>query len=622
MAETQTLRTRSQLMTLDVRPNRYARRRAVCLSMVYVLMGLHVAHWKISGKTLAPLELNEVMYTLEVGIVTAGLIFMAVAVVATAMFGRFWGCHILALQDLCAWILRRCCIRARPVRSRLLLWVPLVVAAYMFVWPQVNRVARGQPMARLHVATDNEGWGSFTTEQFWRNLPSMGVTLATFFVCGFAIVYVLGSRSFCAYACPYGAVFGLADRFAPGRIRVGRDCTQCGACTSVCPSQVRVHEELDRYGMVVNPACLKDLDCVSACPQESLHYGFGRPSLFRRLVGRKEVKKLYDFSFGEEFLAGMVFLAAVLIYRGLYDVVPFLLSLGIAAILAYGAVLAFRLARHRELSFGRCRLRRAGRLSRWGAGFAFCAVLAAAFSVHSAVVRYSVFQGERLSRSAMATSGGDGKVADQAIAHLVRAQAFGIVYRPRIVRLLGGLYASEERWRQAEACWRALLAYSPSAPEAHERLAFALAKRGKTEEARGHYVRALSATRQPARVHYGLAGVEFSLGHLRRAADHLRASVRIRPEYAEAHFDLGAVLVEMGTLDEGIAHLRESIRLDPGAGDARYNLGVALAMAGRLEAAMDEVEEALALQPQDEQTRAFHAYLVSISEQRRLPSQP
>ena len=39
-------------------------------------------------------------------------------VVATAIFGRFfcsWGCHILALEDLCAWILGKLGVRPRPI---------------------------------------------------------------------------------------------------------------------------------------------------------------------------------------------------------------------------------------------------------------------------------------------------------------------------------------------------------------------------------------------------------------------------------------------------------------------------------------------------------------------------
>ena len=145
------------------RRNKFARWRAASLLLVYILMAIHIAHWKISGKTLAPLELSEVMYTLELGIITAGFLFMIAAVIATAIFGRFfcsWGCHILALQDLSAWVLRKIRIRPRPIRSRILLWVPIIAAAYMFVWPQASRIASGRPMATLHLAADADGWAS------------------------------------------------------------------------------------------------------------------------------------------------------------------------------------------------------------------------------------------------------------------------------------------------------------------------------------------------------------------------------------------------------------------------------------------------------------------------------
>ena len=256
------------------RNNRFSRWRAASLVFVHVLILGHVVHWLVAGKTLAPLEMNEVMHTLELGIVTAGALFMLLALLATALFGRFfcsWACHILALQDLSAWALRRMRIKPRPVRSRLLLWVPIGVMLYMFLWPQVMRLLEGRAYPGLRFLDDEGGWASFLTSDFSRNLPGPVVAILTFLVCGFVLVYVLGSRSFCSYVCPYGAVFGLADRVAPGRIRSRDACTQCGTCTAVCDSGIRVHEETERYGTVVSPPL----------PQ--------RPRLRRRLPSRQSV---------------------------------------------------------------------------------------------------------------------------------------------------------------------------------------------------------------------------------------------------------------------------------------------------------------------------------------------
>jgi len=132
------------------------------------------------------------------------------------------------------------------VRSRVLFCVPVIAMLYMFAWPQAARLVAGKPMPALHVRADAQGWASFVTTNFWRNLPGPGITLLTFAICGFVIVYFLGSRAFCTYACPYGAVFSLADRIAPGRIVARKDCRQCGICTAACQSRVRVHEEVIR----------------------------------------------------------------------------------------------------------------------------------------------------------------------------------------------------------------------------------------------------------------------------------------------------------------------------------------------------------------------------------------
>jgi len=593
------------------RDNPYARWRVASLLAVHVLFVAHIVHWKLAGRTLAPLELNEVMYTLELGIITAGFVFMVVAVLATSVFGRFfcsWGCHILALQDLSAWLLGKIGIKPRPIRSRLLLWVPLVAAGYMFVWPQLHRFIMGAPKASLRVATDTDGWASFVTENFWRNLPGPGVAIATFLTCGFLIVYVLGTRSFCAYGCPYGAVFGLADRLAPGRIRVGPDCTQCATCTSVCNSNVRVHEELARYGMVVNPACLKDLDCVGACPQRTLHYGFGRPSLLRRMVGTKTVTKRYTFTPVEEMVAGYVFLAALLIYRGLYDALPFLMSLAVAAILAYGFVVAIRLVTRPDVLFNGWTLRSCGALTRRGIVFAVGAVCLAALTLHSAAIRLSAFQGERLYHEALAPDADAGR-AEGALAHLSRAQAWGIVATPSVERIIGDLYTHQKRWADAEASRRRSLALSPGDPAMHERLGRVLHERGRTDAARRHLAYALRAAPNRPELHYALAGIDFKAAKPDSAVHHLREALRIRPDFAEAHYELGAILVELGAVDEAIDHLRACIRLKPDHGDARYNLAVALATRGQVDDAMDAIDRALAIQPNDVQTQQFRAVL-------------
>src|SRR5262249_20010708 len=141
-------------MSSPTKHSRMTRWRAMSLIAVHLLIGVHILQWKLYGRTLAPVEPSEMFDTLHLGIITVGFLFMAGAVLATSVAGRFfcgWGCHILALQDLCAWILTKLKIPTKPIRSRTLLWVPPLAALYLFVWPQVSRLIAGQSIPTLRI---------------------------------------------------------------------------------------------------------------------------------------------------------------------------------------------------------------------------------------------------------------------------------------------------------------------------------------------------------------------------------------------------------------------------------------------------------------------------------------
>jgi len=594
---------------------RYARWRAGTLILVYVLMAAHVAHWRLAGKTLAPLELNEVMYTAELGIVTAGFLFMVVAMLATLIFGRFfcsWGCHILALQDLCAWMLGKMRIRPKAIRSRVLLWVPILAAGYMFAWPQLVRLAEGRPLPVAHFRSDAQGWASFMTDNYWRNLPGPGIILLTFGIVGFLIVYVFGSRGFCSYGCPYGALFGLLDRFTPGRIRAkpGRSCENCGTCTAVCGSHVRVHEEMERYGMIVNPACLKDLDCVSVCPDQSLHYGFGLPSLLKRARNDTVVQKAYDFAWWEEGTLAFVFLICLFVYRGLYDQIPFLLALGGSAIAAYFFVVALRLFRLPTVAFNRWKLKAFGHVNRVGWGYLGLTALFCMVTVHNAFAHYQTFQARRYYQLAQSSpSSADGTV-ERAIRHFSAAANWGLLPIEQNDFLLADLYRREQRWTDAENALHRLVERNPHHASAFMALAEVLAAEGRQDEAIEAYRSSLRLDSGRAETHYRLAGALFSTRQHEEALHHLREAVKLRPDFAAAQYDLGALLVEGGDPAGGMEHLRRTIALEPDHADAHYNLAVALSMTGQYGEALREIDLARSLNPNDEQTQQFRRLLV------------
>ena len=555
-------------------PSRYSKWRAATLAGVYVLMGLHVAHWRITGKTLAPLELNEVMYTLELGIVTAGFLFMLTACVATLLFGRFfcgWACHILALEDLCSWILKKLRIRPKPVRSRLLLYVPLLAALYMFAWPQASRVVMGRPLPTLRIQTDAQGWASFQTTDFWRNLPGPGIALLTFGICGFAIVYVLGSRSFCAFGCPYGAVFRGLDRLAPGRIVAERNCSNCGICTAVCPSHVVVHEELQRFGAVLNPACVKDLECVSACPDQIVKFGLTRPPLLRGWPAWRPVQRPFDFHWAEEALLALIVVAVLLVFRGLYDQVPFLMTLGLGAIVATLTVSLARMAYRRDVRVGPACLKRAGRLTRAGTTALGLGAGFLAFSAHSAFVRYHEFLGHRTAASALHHADSPHPaLTTAALTHLDACWRWGLLRSPRLTATLANLYAARGELRAnasdfggARDDFEQARQLRPADAKLRYNLGVVLSCLGRDEEAIRNYREAVALDPADADTYANLAFLLANKGQWTYAKACLERALQLSPRHANAHYNYARVLDHEGRTDEANQHLSAAARADP-----------------------------------------------------------
>jgi len=366
--------------------------RAYSLAGVHVLMLAHVLHWLWAGNTLTPIEPSESMETIRSGQINMGFLFFAVALIATLILGRWvcgWGCHLIAYQDLTLWLLKKLRMRPKAFRSRFLVFIPLLAAAYMFLYPLALHLWHAYQGGRAPPL----GWHLSRTG-FWDTFPGPLFAILTVLICGVAIIYFLGPKGFCTYACPYGAFFGFTDKFAPGRIRVTDACRQCGHCSAVCTSNVNVAEEVRLYKMVVDPGCMKCLDCVQVCPNDALYYGFGRPSVAAGSVAPRKPRR-YDMSLAEEFLAVAVFGGSFFAVRGLYGLFPFLFSLGLAGVMTYLVIKGLRLLYARDVLVQRVRLKVAGNIKPLGVTyFAGLAVLIA-LTIHSGIWQYHKYLADR-----------------------------------------------------------------------------------------------------------------------------------------------------------------------------------------------------------------------------------
>jgi polyferredoxin len=459
------------------RLSRPARWRIVALALVHLLIAVHLLHWRLNGRSLSSIQLSDAGRFAAEGVATAAFVFFTVLLLLTAVFGRLfcaWGCHMLAFQEVCRWLLGRIGIRPKLIRSRVLWIVPFAAAFHVFVQPVVERAWRGDafPEARLELASDN----------VWAGLPGTGVGIIAFLVCGLGMVYLLGSLSFCKYICPYGALFAVADRLALGRIRLTGECDGCARCTAACTTGVRVHEEVQRFATVANPGCMRCFECVSACPRRVLAYRLGVPSL------RPGLRTPSSFSFAEEALLLATGAATFWALNGLYDAVPLFLSVSASVVVGYVAVLSGRVVRCPFVTLRGVTLKVAGRLSAAGAVFAVAVAGVAVLLGHSMLIQYHQQRAEaalgRLGFPRLTPpSEAERRLAREAATDLRFCTRWGLVdssdWHMKLAwlgRALADSEAIEQHLRHA-------IAIAPRLPAAHFNLGRELARQGRRGEA-------------------------------------------------------------------------------------------------------------------------------------------
>ncbi len=636
-----------------MKASRSSKWRAAVLVVVHLAIAAHVAHWLTTGNTVTPVEPSEAMAFARAGVINAGLIFFAAMIVLTAIFGRFfcgWACHLVALQDLCRHLLVKAGIRPKLLRSRVLAVVPGLAFFYMFLWPALYRLWSGDPIEHLE-------W-ELTTSQFWATFPGWAIGILTFLVCGFVVIYFLGAKGFCTYACPYGAIFGAAEKLSPLRIRVTDACQGCGHCTASCTSNVRVHEEVRDWGMVVSSGCMKCLDCVSVCPNDALYYGAGPLPLFAKPRVASPTKPKRPLSWREEAVLGVAFAAGFLAFRGLYGYVPFLMSLGVAGLLAYGALIGWRLLTKPDAFFYRNVLKAGGRITPTGRWTLAGLALLGLFWAHSGWHRYETWRAEQATRplGGLRLAAVDlaalpltlsaeqrGQVA-AARRQLERVRALGLF--PTLgnashlasVHLLQGSPENAATWagralaRNEDAAsmhmilgrlsfeggdlagavshYERVIALAPGRPEPYANLSLVLAQAGNLDGAKEVLGRGLARVQDSPDLLYNGALIHALQGQTTEAIVLFERVLVLDPSHLEARENLAGLLASVGRYEESITQFRRAIEQTPGDATTYFLLARALFEAGRRTEAMVELRESLRLDPTRAEARGLMEQLV------------
>jgi ferredoxin len=117
----------------------------------------------------------------------------------------------------------------------------------------------------------------------WSGLPvSLAIIIAACFGLGGVAVMLFWSRrhgamTHCVVYCPMGLIADIFGKINPWRIRIDRECTQCGKCSRYCRYGALTSQDITRGRAGIS--CTLCGDCLCGCSHEQLYYYF--PGLSR-----------------------------------------------------------------------------------------------------------------------------------------------------------------------------------------------------------------------------------------------------------------------------------------------------------------------------------------------------
>jgi tetratricopeptide (TPR) repeat protein len=132
---------------------------------------------------------------------------------------------------------------------------------------------------------------------------------------------------------------------------------------------------------------------------------------------------------------------------------------------------------------------------------------------------------------------------------------------------------------------------------AHNALGNALKGQGKTDEALGHYLKALEIRPEYAAPHYNIGHTLAGRGNNHEAIDHFQKAIQIKPDYAAAHDNLGYVFMIQGKFVEAIFHYSEALRIKPDDAEVHNRLGLAMVSQGQFDNSITHFFKAVKINP-------------------------
>jgi len=188
-----------------------------------------------------------IRFSLETGNFFIGTFVVGSMGLLGATFGRFicgWACPFGLFQELL--------YKIPSVKYRIpqrLNWIKYgFLALFVIILPlfMVDQFNLGEPWFCKYVCpagTLEAGIPLLILQPDLRGAVGWLYVLKMVVLIGFVFWSILSSRPFCRTTCPLGAFYGIFNRCRLVKLKlIEENCTQCGACHTVCPMEIRFNE--------------------------------------------------------------------------------------------------------------------------------------------------------------------------------------------------------------------------------------------------------------------------------------------------------------------------------------------------------------------------------------------
>jgi tetratricopeptide (TPR) repeat protein len=148
-----------------------------------------------------------------------------------------------------------------------------------------------------------------------------------------------------------------------------------------------------------------------------------------------------------------------------------------------------------------------------------------------------------------------------------------------------------------------LMALSPRAAEAHQRLGKVLELEGRLSEAEACFRRALELDADYTDALIGIGKTEAARGDMRSALKRYETAIEIEPHDAEAHFARGQTLEAMGKTDDALAAYFRTLEFNPLRPQVNHRIGAIQLARNQPDQALARLDQAVDLDGADGELR-------------------